>query len=106
MQFWLAGSITGILLGLILFACVRLRMHFGPLVREKYGDWARKVYWLATILLMVFLANLSLKLLRIYIDNELPAMENLMLEIWFALLAFTIPLVLIFKRINKNRTKG
>jgi hypothetical protein len=106
MQFWLAGTITGILLGLILFACVRLRMHFGPLVRKKYGDWARKVYWLVTILFMVFWANLSLKLLRIYVDNQLPTMENLLLEIWFALLALIIPLALIFKRINKNRKRG
>ena len=103
MQFWLAATITGALLGLILFACVRLRMHFGPLVRENFGDLARKVYWLATILIMILLANLALWLLRIYIDNQLPATENLLVEIWFALLALSVALALVFKRINRKR---
>ena len=103
MQFWLAATITGIFLGLILFACVRLRMHFGPLIRQRYGDWARRSFWLASILLMILLANQSLELLRIYVDNQIPATENLLLEIWFALLALVIGLGLVFKRISKNR---
>jgi hypothetical protein len=103
MQFWLAATVTGIFLGLILFACVRLRMHLGPLIRQRYGDWARRAFWLASILFMILLANQSLNLLRIFVDNQLPAMENLMLEIWFALLALVIGLGFVFKRISKNR---
>jgi hypothetical protein len=103
MQHWLTATLIGICLGLLLYACVRLRMHFGPIVRRRYGSWARRAYWAFTILLMIVLANLALKLLRIY-ESSFDAIANsLMLEMWFAILALLIALALIFKRMNKNR---
>jgi hypothetical protein len=103
MQHWLAASAIGICLGLVLFACVRLRMHFGPIVRDHYGNTARQAYWIATILIMIVLANLGLRLLRIYLSGYESIENPLMFEIWFAMLAVTIALTLIYKRINKNR---
>jgi hypothetical protein len=103
MQHWLTATLIGISLGLALFACVRLRMHFGPIVRQRFGSWARRVYWAFTILLMIALANLGLKLLRIYLSNFDGVENSLMLEMWFALLAILIALALIFTRMNRNR---
>jgi NADH:ubiquinone oxidoreductase subunit 4 (subunit M) len=102
-QHWLIATLDGICLGLALFACVRLRMHFGPIVRDRYGSMARRAYWLFTILLMIVLANLGLKLLRIYLSNFDAVTNSLMLEIWFALLALLLALSLIFKRLYWKR---
>jgi NADH:ubiquinone oxidoreductase subunit 4 (subunit M) len=103
MQHWLTATLIGICLGLLLYACVRLRMHFGPIVGDRYGSMARRAYWLFTILLMIVLANLGLKLLRIYLSNFDAVTNSLMLEIWFALLALLLALSLIFKRLYWKR---
>jgi hypothetical protein len=103
MQHWLAATLIGVSLGLALYACVRLRMYFGPIVRDRYGHWARRAYWMATILIMVVLANLGLSVLRIYLGKQAPILDSLMYEICFALFAFAIPLVLIFRRVGRNR---
>ena len=103
MQHWLIATLIGISLGLVLFACLRLRIHFGPKVGQHFGSWARRIFWVFTILLMIALANLGLKLLRIYLSNFDGVENSLMLEMWFALLALLIALALIFKRMNKNR---
>ena len=103
MQHWLTATLDGICLGLLLYACVRLRMHFGPIVKQRYGSWARRAYWIFTILLMIGLANLGLKLLRIYESNFDAITNSLMLEMWFALLALLIALALIFRRLYRKR---
>jgi hypothetical protein len=103
MQHWLVASAMGICLGLMLFACVRLRMYFGPIVRDRYGNTARQAYWIATILIMIVLANLGLRFLRIYLSGYESIGNSLMFEIWFAVLALTLALDLIFKRLYRNR---
>ena len=103
MQHWLTATLDGVCLGLLLYACVRLRMHFGPIIKQRFGAQARRAYWLFTILLMIVLANLGLKLLRIYLSNFDAVTNSLMLEMWFALLALSIALALVFKRMNRNR---
>jgi len=103
MQHWLAATALGTFLGLALFACVRLRMHFGPIVKLRYGALARHIFWIATILIMIFLANLGLWLLRIYLSGFEAVEYDLMLEIWFALLSLAVALTLIFKRLSRNR---
>ena len=102
MQHWLAATITGVFLGLVLYACVRLRMHFGPILREQYGNWAREIYWVATIVIMVGAANLALLGLQEYLGHPVPE-DSLMMEMWFALLALLVALLLVFRRMKKNR---
>lgn len=103
MQHWLAATLIGISLGLALYACVRLRMHVGPIVKQRYGPLARKAYWIANILVMIVLANLGLWLLRIYLSSQAPLLDGRMLEIWFALLTLFVALGFIFNRLYRNR---
>jgi hypothetical protein len=100
MQHWFTATIIGIGLGLALYTCVRMRMHFGPIIRNRYGNLARRAYWLLTILVMVALANAGLLGLRRLLANPpLPA-DKLMLEIWFTLLATAVALTLIYRRLK------
>jgi len=87
-------------LGVTLYGCVRLRMHFGPIVLERYGKWARYFYWLLTIAVMVLIANLGLMLLRAILGPSEPGGNNVLPEIWFALLALSIALRLIFGQLK------
>jgi hypothetical protein len=96
---WVSATIFGLILSLGLYGCVRLRMHFGPIVYRRYGTLARHVYWVVTIVVMVLIANLGLMLLRIYLgDTE----THLMLEIWFALVALGISLILVFRQLRSD----
>ncbi|NND35912.1 MAG: hypothetical protein HKN81_02150 [Gammaproteobacteria bacterium] len=100
LQDWATATLAGTCLGLAWFACVRLRMHVGPIVRERYGDNWRRAYWLLTIIVMIVLANVGLRLLRSLTDKP----ENmLLLEIWFACLAVLIAFTLIFRRLRRRR---
>ena len=99
---WIAATVCGLGLGLALYACVRLRMHFGPIVQQRFGKVARQLYWLVTIGVMVLLANLGLILLRGWLAEYGPDNKDLMLEIWFALLALAISLLLIFRQLKSD----
>jgi len=77
-------------------------MHYAPILKQSYGTWARNACWLATILMMVVVANAALIGLRRHIGHEAPPAEILMLEIWFALLALAVAFGLILKRLNRN----
>jgi hypothetical protein len=100
MQLWIAASAAGIVLGLLFFACVRMRMTMGPYLRKRFGNWARQAYWLATILLMILIANAMLQLLRQYAPDQ----ENsFYAELWFISLAAAIAFTLIYRRVNRNR---
>ncbi len=100
LQDWLLTSGIGAGLGLLLFACVRLRMHVGPIIRERWGNSMRQVYWLLTIVVMVLLANGGLGLLRHYAPvGDTPALA---LEVWFIVVAVGISFGLIFKRMTRN----
>jgi hypothetical protein len=105
MQHWLVATAIGICLGVALYACVRLRMNVGPIIKQRYGAWARRAYWMANILIMIILANLGLRLLRIYFGNQAPALDSRMLETWFALLTLFVALGLIFNRLYRNHKR-
>ena len=97
---WLSASGIGAGLGLLLFACVRLRMHVAPIIRRRWGNTMRQAYWVLTIIVMVLLANLGLGLLRRYtptVDTPI-----LYLEIWFILVAVAVSFGLIFRRMTRN----
>jgi hypothetical protein len=103
MQHWAVATATGISVGLILFLCVRLRMYVGPILKIRYGPWARQTYWILTILVMIALANLGLWLLRIYFRSFDITAETLALEIWFSMLALMVAMGLIFNRLYRQR---
>lgn len=99
---WLIATLAGIELGLLLYVCVRLRMFFGPRIRERYGNLMRQVFWILTLLFMVLLANLNLIGLRALLEGG-PSEGDLTIEIWFAVLALLLPFTLIFVRMQKRR---
>ena len=102
MQHWIFATLIGIGLGLMLYGCVRLRIYVGPILRDRFGNWARSAYWVFTIIVMVLLANFSLLTLRGLLADLPDPPSSLLLEIWFALLAAGIALFLVFKRVTKN----
>ena len=100
---WVAATLDGIVLGLAFYGCVRLRMTLGPIIRERYGNWARRIYWLLTIALMVLLANIALLVLRAsYADPSLE-MQHMLQELWFISLAVGIAFGLIFLRVTRKK---
>jgi hypothetical protein len=102
MQHWLFATFAGVGLGLTLYACVRLRMYVGPLIRERFGDWARRAYWLVTILVMIIIGNAGLFVLRIYLDSQSVEHGTLILELWFGVIAMAVGLALVFRRMSRN----
>ncbi|MFW2404871.1 MAG: hypothetical protein ACN4GT_08890 [Gammaproteobacteria bacterium] len=75
-------------------------MHFGPIIRERYGNNWRRAYWWLTIIVMIALANVALRLLRGLTGEP----ENLLLlEVWFTCLAVLVAFLLIVRRMNRNR---
>jgi hypothetical protein len=102
MQHWLIATIEGVGLGLTLYLCVRLRMFLGPLIREHFGNQARRVYWLFTILVMIVLSNIGLYIFRIYLGSKTKGEEALPLELWFAIIAMAVALGLIYRRLSNK----
>ena len=89
-------------LGLTLYICVRLRMYVGPAIRKNFGQWARRAYWLFTILVMIALTNAALYVFRIYLSSQAVTEETLLLELWFAIMSLAVALGLIFRKISRN----
>lgn len=102
MHNWISATASGISLGFILYACVRMRMHFAPILFSRYGNPARLACWFATVFTMIVLANVALIGLRKHLGNEGIPADSLMLEIWFASLALAVAFGLIFKRLYGN----
>ena len=102
MHNWISATGVGIALGLFFYLCVRLRMHYAPILKNRYGSKARLACWLLTILVMVVAANAALIGLRTYLGDEFAAVEMLRLEIWFASLAVLVAMVLILRRLKRN----
>lgn len=98
---WVAATFFGAGLGLTLYGLVRLRMYLGPIIRRRYGEWARYANWLVNIVVMVLTANIGLMLIRMYLGQPDTGSDYLKQEIWFALLAMAIPLSLIFIKLKK-----
>jgi hypothetical protein len=99
---WLTTTFFGVCTGLALYACVRLRMQFGPIVKVCWGEWARRAYWMMTFLVMVILANVGLLLLRIYVPKLQVSADSLILEIWFCLVFVVVTLGLILNKFKKR----
>ncbi len=103
MQPWIAATLAGLILGLLFYGCVRMRMHFGPLLRKQFGDRARQAYWVITFILMIALANLALYGLRAYFASLQDSGSYLLPEIWFVAIAVSLAMTLIFRRMRRNK---
>jgi len=95
---WIAATLSGIALGLAWFGCVRVRMHVGPILRERYGDHQRWAFWALTIVIMIVMANVALLILRRYLYLSSPPDNRLVLEGWFAVVALAVAFSLVFRR--------
>lgn len=100
---WIMATVAGLILGLIFYGCVRTRMYLGPIIRARYGQIARRLYWFFTIVAMILFANAGLLALREWVEINAPHSNALLLEIWFTILAVAISFTLIYRRINRNR---
>jgi hypothetical protein len=94
---------VGLVVGLLFYFCVRLRMHIGPLLRERFGNWARQIYWLSTLVVMAIAANIGLELTRQLVDYQPEPTNTLPQEILYISFAVALAFTLIYKRINRNR---
>ena len=81
-------------------------MHFGPRVRERFGNGARQALWVLIILFMVLLANLGLRLLRGLVLTDIPQAEWLGFEIVFAASALLVGLALVLLRVRGQRSRS
>ena len=77
-------------------------MYLGPVMIKRFGQWARRAYWLFTILVMIALSNVGLYLFRSYLGSQQVADEALLLELWFATMALAAGLGLIFRKLSRN----
>jgi hypothetical protein len=77
-------------------------MYFGPLILQRFGRWARRAYWLFTILLMIVIGNLGLYGFRTYLSSQSGIDDTLLLELWFSAMALTVGLGLIFRKLLRN----
>ena len=69
---WLIDSLAGLVLAALLYGLVRFRMYFAPIMRDRYGAWARWTTWVVVVIVMVGIANLELVWLRpgVYITQD------------------------------------
>ena len=77
-------------------------MYLGPRIKNFFGYWAHRAYWLITILVMIVLSNLGLYLFRVYLSSQAISDESLMLELWFATMALAVGVGLIFRKLLRN----
>jgi len=77
-------------------------MYLGPVIIKRFGQWARRAYWLFTILVMIALSNVGLYVFRIYLSSQHVTDETLLFELWFATMALAVGLGLIFRKLSRN----
>ena len=99
---WLPATCAGVALGVLLFVCVRLRMAFAPMARERYGQGARLAVWILSIALMIALANGTLIGLRTYLLDTAHVNATLKYEIWFCALALAVGVFLVSGRVLRR----
>jgi|GEM_PF-1997114 len=96
---WLITGVSGLILGAILYGCVRLRMHFGPLAAARYGAMGRLEVWVGTLVLMIVVANGGLYLLRALIPGNADTPHELV----FAGLAMLVGVIMVTRRVTDKK---
>jgi hypothetical protein len=99
---WVIDILAGALLALLLYGLVRFRMYFAPLMRDRFGSWARWATWFVVILLMVVIANLELIWLRQILHSIYGLRVLITHEIIFALVALAGGYFLVSRHVTKK----
>lgn len=88
MTLWIIDFVAGLILAFLFYGLVRLRMYIAPLMRDRYGAWARWTAWGMIGALMVIGANLMLVILRLIHRDSLSLVAPFFHELLFATIAF------------------
>ena len=99
---WVAALMIGLISGSLLYLCVRLRGKLVPIAILRFGQSSRLWVWLATILIMIVISNLSLIALRSGLSVIGPGQNTLPYEIGFAIISFTFALYLVRQRMCRD----
>lgn len=92
---WIAVLAFGLLLGCLLYLCVRIRGAVIPTISARIGPKASGWIWIVTIVVMILISNLSLIGLRMGLLWIEPDRSTLIYEIFFALISFVLALYLV-----------
>jgi len=103
---WLIDVFAGVVLALGLYGLVRFRMIAAPLMRDRYGAWARWSIWVLVAALMVLLANLELIALREILHSWFKFDSSLEHEIIFAIVALLGGYFLVARYVRRQRKPG
>lgn len=103
---WLISFMSGFVLALALFALVRIRMRVGPIVRERFGNWARRGFWGLIFALLIASANLMLIMLRQVLINQYAVADTVMHEVLFAAVAFCGGFFLVYRHALLGRQRS
>lgn len=95
---YVIGIVEGMILGAALYLCVRVRVKFGPLALSRYGQWARSLVWVLSILLMIVIANLGLVLFRTSLLGLVAHKPSLVTEACFAITGLVTGCLLVLRR--------
>lgn len=101
---YVIGIVEGVIMGSALYWCVRARMKFGPLVLSRYGQWARRLVWCLSILLMVVMANLGLLLFRTSLLGLVAHKSSLITEACFAVTGLVTGCLLVLRHARRAKT--
>ena len=104
MSAWAVTIIDGVITGLGLYALVRVRMHLGPIARDRFGEWGRRGVWILLILSMVALAETGLIWLRFWIEQYTEIGTSWRHEASFALIILIVGLALVCIHVARRRT--
>jgi Na+/proline symporter len=103
---WFVDVLAGTALAVLFYWLVRFRMSVAPLMRDRFGSWARWTTWVVAILMMILVANLELfglrQLLRQYFHLETVFVH----EALFALVALAFGYFLVSRHAIRNRSKN
>mgnify|MGYP003401641130 CR=1 FL=1 len=108
---WIVDILAGLLLAVLLYSLVRFRMLAAPVMRDRFGSWARWGIWVLVALLMIAVANLELIGLRQVLQDWFGEESLLAHEMLFALVALALGYFLVARYVirkprDKNSGKG
>ncbi len=95
MNSWLLSILFGIMLGVTLFACVRLRVRLTNWLGLRSGSWRLRTLSFASIIAMIAIANGFLIGLRAAIASAGPTDQLLIMEVLFSLIGFALGYFLV-----------
>ena len=80
---WLMTGLLGLVLGVGLYGCVRLRNACLPWARNQYGQKGYWLCWLAALSVMLLTANIGIVIVRVFANLSVSPIASLPLEVTF-----------------------